>query len=55
MPRPKYRLAGKKPEPIDGLEPPPSEIQEAFEGLIKMNPELRKKAVWSDTKRERRV
>ncbi len=55
MPKPKYRLAGKKSKPIDGLEPPPSEIQEAFEGLIKMNPKLRKKAVWSDTKRERKV
>ncbi len=55
MPRAKYRLAGKKPKPIDGLEPPPSEIQEAFEGLMKMNPRLRKKVVWSDTERELKV
>lgn len=55
MPRPKYRLGGKKTKPANGLEPPPPEIQQAFEGLIKMNPKLRKKAVWSDTKRERKV
>ena len=55
MPRPKYRLGGKKRKPIDGLEPPPPEVQETFEELIKINPKLRKKVVWSDTKRERRV